>query len=414
MDEEAPVVGASQPMTALSAGSRGTSQSGVGLYNERLILSLIRRQRSLAKVEIARLTGLSTQTTTVIINRLEADGLLLAGEPQRGRIGQPSVPYTLNPDGAFGLGLMIGRRSCDLVLMDFTAGIRARRRMIYPYPAPEEILAFAEREMPNLLAELPVAQHRRISGLGVAMPFELWNWEADLETPPGALGQWRDFDVVAELSRRFARWPVRLCNDATSACAAELTFGAGASYRDFAYFYVGTFIGGGIVLNGSLFPGRSGNAGALGSMPIMRREPNGDSSLQQLIRTASIYRLERRLIAAGRRGTDIWLSPDDWSNFAEPLDVWISEAAEALAQAITSLLAVIDFEAIVIDGAFSADVRGRLVAQTRAQRARIDGQGLTDAVVVEGSIGRDARAIGGAALPLLAAFAPDHDVLFKD
>ncbi len=363
MDEEAPVVGASQPMTALSAGSRGTSQSGVGLYNERLILSLIRRQRSLAKVEIARLTGLSTQTTTVIINRLEADGLLLAGEPQRGRIGQPSVPYTLNPDGAFGLGLMIGRRSCDLVLMDFTAGIRARRRMIYPYPAPEEILAFAEREMPNLLAELPVAQHRRISGLGVAMPFELWNWGADLETPPGALGRWRDFDVAAELSRRFPRWPVRLCNDATSACAAELTFGAGATYRDFAYFYVGTFIGGGIVLNGSLFPGRSGNAGA---------------------------------------------------NFAEPLDVWISEAAEALAQAITSLLAVIDFEAIVIDGAFPADVRGRLVAQTRAQRARIDGQGLTDTVVVEGSIGRDARAIGGAALPLLATFAPDHDVLFKD
>jgi len=110
-----------------------------------------------------------------------------------------------------------------------------------------------------------------------------------------------DFDVVAELSRRFARWPVRLCNDATSACAAELTFGVGASYRNFAYFYVGTFIGGGIVLNGSLFPGRSGNAGALGSMPIMRREPNGDASLQQLIRTASIYRLERRLIAAGRR-----------------------------------------------------------------------------------------------------------------
>ena len=137
MDEEAPVVGASQPLTAQSAGSRGTSQSGVGLYNERLILSLIRRQRSLAKVEIARLTGLSTQTTTVIINRLEVDGLLLAGEPQRGRIGQPSVPYTLNPDGAFGLGLMIGRRSCDLVLMDFTAGIRARRRMIYPYPCPE-------------------------------------------------------------------------------------------------------------------------------------------------------------------------------------------------------------------------------------------------------------------------------------
>ena len=413
MEETAPVAGANLPL-AWAGDSRGTTQTGVRLYNERLILSLIRRHRSLAKVEIARLTGLSTQTTTVIINRLEADGLLLAGEPQRGRIGQPSVPYSLNPDGAFGLGLMIGRRSSDLVLMDFAAGIRARRRMIYSFPAPEEIMAFAEREMPGLLAELPDAHHGRISGIGVAMPFELWNWEADLQTPPGALGKWRDFNVGAELSRRFAPWPVRVYNDATSACAAELTFGAGAAYRDFAYFYIGTFIGGGIVLNGSLFPGRSSNAGALGSMPIMRREENGEASLQQLIRTASIYQLERRLIAAGRPGTDIWLSPNDWSSFEEPLEAWLSEAAAALAQAITALLAVIDFEAVIIDGAFPVDVRRRLVERTNEHWARMDRQGLTDAVVVEGSIGRDARAIGGAALPLLAAFARDHDVLFKD
>jgi len=411
MEETAPLAGAP---VALPGDSRGTTQTGVRLYNERLILSLIRRHRSLGKVEIARLTGLSTQTTTVIINRLEADGLLLACEPQRGRIGQPSVPYSLNPDGAFGLGLMIGRRSSDLVLMDFTAGIRARRRMIYSFPTPEEIMAFAEREMPGLVAELPEAQHGRISGIGVAMPFELWNWEADLQTPPGALDKWRDFNVAAELSRRFAPWPVRVCNDATSACAAELTFAAGAAYRDFAYFYIGAFIGGGIVLNGSLFPGRSGNAGALGSMPIMRREENGETSLQQLIRTASIYQLERRVIAAGQRGTDIWLSPDDWSSFADPLEAWIAAAAEALAQAVAALLAVIDFEAVIIDGAFPVDVRRRLVERTNEHWARMDRQGLTDAAVVEGSIGRDARAIGGAALPLLAAFARDYDVLFKD
>jgi predicted NBD/HSP70 family sugar kinase len=413
MNEAAPGAEANPPVM-LPGGSRGTTQTGVRLYNERLILSLIRRHRSLAKVEIARLTGLSTQTTTVIINRLEADGLLLPGEPQRGRIGQPSVPYSLNPDGAFGLGLMIGRRSCDLVLMDFTAGIRARRRAIYAFPLPEDIMAFAEREMPNLLAGLPENLQGRISGIGVAMPFELWNWEADLQTPPGVLGKWRDFNVAAELSRRFGAWPIRVHNDATSACAAELTFGTGAAYRDFAYFYVGTFVGGGIVLNGSLFPGRSGNAGALGSLPIMRREESGETSLQQLIRTASIYRLERRLIAAGRRGTDIWLSPDDWSSFEEPLETWIAEAAEALAQAIAALLAVIDFEAIIIDGAFPADVRRRLVERTNEQWARMDRQGLTDAVVVEGSVGRDARAIGGAALPMLATFARDHDVLFKE
>jgi predicted NBD/HSP70 family sugar kinase len=411
MEETAPPAAANPAPS--SGSSRGTTQTGVRLYNERLILSLIRRHPGLAKVDIARLTGLSTQTTTVIINRLQVEGLLLAGEPQRGRIGQPSVPYSLSPDGAFGLGLMIGRRSSDLVLMDFIAGIRARRRAIYAFPLPEDILAFAEREMPYLLAEMPEAQQSRISGIGVAMPFELWNWEADLQIPPGALDKWRDFDAASELSRRFPAWPVRVCNDATSACAAELTFGAGAAYRDFAYFYVGTFIGGGIVLNGSLFPGRSGNAGALGSMPVMRQEENGQTSLQQLIRTASIYRLERRLIAAGRCGTDIWLSPDDWSSFEEPLESWIAEAAEALAQAVAALLSVIDFEAIIIDGAFPADVRRRLVERTNQQWAGMDRRGLTDAVVVEGSIGREARAIGGAALPLLA-FARDHDVLFME
>jgi predicted NBD/HSP70 family sugar kinase len=413
MEETAPFAVTDDAAPPSPAG-RGTNQTGVRLYNERLILSLIRRHRSLAKVEIARLTGLSTQTTTVIMNRLQADGLLIAGERQRGRIGQPAVPFSLNPDGAFGLGMMIGRRSCDLVLMDFAAGIRARARITYAYPATAELMAFAEAEIPSLVGRLTVEQRSRITGLGVAMPFELWNWEADLETPPGALDEWRGFDVAAELSRRFAPWPVHVCNDATSACAAELTFGRGGAFRDFAYLYIGTFVGGGIVLNGSLFPGRSGNAGALGSMPIVRREPDGATSLQQLIRTASIYRLERRLIAAGQPGTDIWLSPDDWSKFETPLEAWIDEAADGLAQAIAAMLSVIDFEAVVIDGAFPADVRRRLVERTLSRLAGIDRQGLTEAAVVEGSVGRDARAIGGAALPLLATFARDFDVLFKE
>ena len=48
--------------------SRGTNQIGVRLYNERLVLSLIRQHKSLPKADIARLTGLSPQTISLIMN----------------------------------------------------------------------------------------------------------------------------------------------------------------------------------------------------------------------------------------------------------------------------------------------------------------------------------------------------------
>src|SRR5215831_15116642 len=92
--------GAGVPISQPADLARGTNQTGVRLYNERLALSLIRRHGSLPKAEIARLTGLSAQTVSTIIKQLEADGLVLREKPKRGRIGQPPVPISLDPDGA--------------------------------------------------------------------------------------------------------------------------------------------------------------------------------------------------------------------------------------------------------------------------------------------------------------------------
>ena len=115
---------------------RGTNPSGVRLYNERLALSLIRHHGALPKAGIARLTGLSPPTVQVIVQALEADGLLVRQEAQRGRVGQPSVPLSLNPDGAFSFGVKIGRRSAEIVLIDFVGTVRQSVHMNYRYPAP--------------------------------------------------------------------------------------------------------------------------------------------------------------------------------------------------------------------------------------------------------------------------------------
>jgi predicted NBD/HSP70 family sugar kinase len=405
-DEQAAIA----PVTGSAADlSRGSNQVGVRLYNERLVLSLIRRHGSLPKAEIARLTGLSAQTISVIVRQLAADGFLLRDKPQRGKVGQPSVPFRLNPSAAFALGLKIGRRSADLVLVDFLAQPRGSRRVIYRYPVPEEILAFAGEAAATLTRGLPTEGAARLAGLGIAAPFELWSWREEMGAPDGVAARWRDLDIGAELTARLP-WPVHLCNDATAACGAELLLGQGDRFETFLYLYVGSFVGGGVVIRRSLFAGRTGNAGALGSMLVS--DPGGRP--EQLIRRASLYVLERRLAAAGADPSRLWLSPDDWDDWPEILDGWLAEAAAALAQAIVCALAVIDFDGVIVDGACPAEVRTRLVDAIREAFSRLDRQGLSPTEIVAGTLGSRARALGAACLPLLANFAQDRELLFKN
>src|SRR5208282_3060409 len=289
------VATASSIVATAATNTGGANQAGVRLYNERLLLSLVRRFGPLSKIEVARLTGLSVQSTSAIMNRLQADGLLKREAPLRGRVGQPTIPMSLDPEGAYSFGLKIGRRSCDLVLIDFRGAIRQRAHRAYAFPRPTMILDFVQESLASLSNSLSAAQKRRIAGLGVAAPFQLWNWEAEIGAPPGAMNAWRHFEAESEIAA-VCPYPTTLCNDATAACAAEFFFGRCWRYRDFLYFFIGEFLGGGLVLDGALRPGRTGNAAALGSMPIMAKSESGVAP--QLIACASIFQLERRLEAA--------------------------------------------------------------------------------------------------------------------
>ena len=74
---------------------RGSSQGGLRQYNERVVLQALRLHGALPAAELARLTHLTAQTISMITKRLLDDGLLVKGAPQRGKVGQPSVPLSL-------------------------------------------------------------------------------------------------------------------------------------------------------------------------------------------------------------------------------------------------------------------------------------------------------------------------------
>ncbi|MBK8456131.1 MAG: ROK family transcriptional regulator [Phyllobacteriaceae bacterium] len=378
-------------------------------YNERLVLTLVRRHGALAKADIARLTRLSAQTVSVIMRSLEQDGLLERGEPQRGRVGQPSVPMSLAADGAFFFGVKIGRRSADLVLMDFVGAVRGSLHETFSWPSVGGILDFIGRGVATLSAALPADRLPRIAGIGVATPFELWNWAKEVGAPIGAMDEWRHVDLAADIGA-ILPFPVYLENDATAACGAELVFGRGAEFADFLYLFLGAFIGGGVVLDHALYPGRSGNAGAIGTMPV----PGPDRRPVQLIDAASVVILERMLRAQGIDPSPLWRGPEGWAGFGETLDRWIAESAKSIAFAVVAACSVIDFSAAIIDGGFPAEVRDRLVAAVECEMNAMDLQGIEPPQIVAGAVGPDARAIGGASLPLFRRFLLDRSVLFKE
>jgi predicted NBD/HSP70 family sugar kinase len=306
---------------------------------------------------------------------------------------------SLNPEGAFFLGLKIGRRSAELVLIDFVGAVRGMEHSSYLYPAPEATVAFVRNAIAALSGSLSTDQVKRIAGLGIAMPFELWNWADTVGAPRDIMDQWRHLDIRAEVQRE-VDFPVYLQNDATSACGAELVFGRSGNLRDFVYFYIGAFAGGGVVLNGKLYGGPSGNAGALGSMPV----PGPGGRPVQLIDVASVAILEKALNARGREASFLWTSPEDWGDVGTDLDLWVNDAGAALAYAIVSAASVIDFEAAVIDGWMPASVRASLVHAVGAALGKIDVEGLQIPHVHEGTVGIHARALGGASLPLSERF----------
>lgn len=389
--------------------SGGINQTGVRAYNERLILSILQRNGGLPGRDLARRTGLSPQTASVILRKLEQDGLLLKGDPVKGKVGKPSVPYMLNPDGVFSVGLKIGRRSADLLVLDPMGQVRHQLRDTYDYPLPKTVFAFLREGFAHLMAEMSDEMRARLCGVGIAAPFELWNWHELLDAPADEFAAWKDADFVAEVAK-ITDLPVRMVNDATAACRAEHVFGIGREYRDYVYFFIGAFIGGGVVLDHAVFEGNQKNAGAYGTMPVA--DLNGRPG--HLIDLASIRSLELRLIEAGENPRQLWEQPQDWSHLGPYVEPWLAQTADALAIGSVASCAVIDVEAVVIDGAMPLDIRSRLVDMTRAALATKDMRGLISPATIEGQIGANARGIGAAAGPIIGQLFLDRSAALFD
>lgn len=386
----------------------GSNQVGMRQYNERVVLQAIRLRGALPKAELARLTRLSTQAVSAIVDGLLEDGLVAKQARLRGRIGQPSIPIALDPDGAFTIGVKVGRRSLDVLAVDFLGQVRAREALDYEFPDPKVIFPAIRKRVAAVQRKLG-SHARRTVGVGVAAPLWIGGWGDFLGAPVGIMDAWTRIDIASRI-RSMTSLPVEFAKDTTAACAAELVMGRGRELRNFLYLFIGTFIGGGLVLDGRLHLGPHGNAGAVGSLPL---PPVGDARPPQLLHRASGLLLEQAFRKEGSPATaahdERALTGSLWPLTSQ----WLDETGPALALTIASAAAMLDLEAVVVDGSMDRHVVGEAIARTERVLDRYDWEGITRPRVMIGSVGSDARALGGAILPLYRHFAPLHDLYLK-
>jgi predicted NBD/HSP70 family sugar kinase len=399
----------SEAATPVWLRQRGSNHVGMRQFNERVVLQAIRLHGSVPKAELARLTHLTAQTIGLITTRLEEDGLLIRHDRVRGRIGQPSVPLALNPDGAFSVGIKIGRRSTDWLLVDFTGQVRQRLSVAYAFPDADTLLPVIGQNLLTLREQLG-ALAPRLVGVGVAAPFLLGGWHRMLGLSAQQSDRWNRIDLSAEV-QAMTELPVSFAKDTSAACVAELVSGRGRDLKSFLYLFVDTFVGGGLVINSQLHAGIHNNAGAVASLPLQVAQ--APDTPPQLISQASLWELEQCFKTRGLDPTAAYDERAMQPPFESDTQAWVASAANALAHSVVSATALLDIDAVVMDGSFCRPLLQRLIEATGAALGRYNWEGLWPAQVMAGSIGSDARALGGAMLPLHANFAPDRDLFLK-
>ena len=389
----------------------GTNLEQAKSHNRRVVIEAIRTNGALSRAAIARLTALSTQTISNIVEELEREELLCAQATLKGARGQPAVPYSINPDGGYSIGLQLDHQLAVGVITDLSGTVRARIERRIDRPTPAQAMPLLAAIAGDLMRKFRFDRNRLL-GIGMAMPGP-FDVEGMTSVGPTALPGWQDFPVAEEL-QRLTGIPVTVENDATAAAIGERLYGVARNLSSFVYLFIGTGLGAGLFLDGHLYKGSRHNAGEIGHMIV---KPGGlecgcgkRGCLERYVSLRDAYEcleipdpdhaspeLLQALLANG-----------------DSLEAWVAQAIDPLRQAINMLELALDPETVVLGGFMPVGVIELLASRLDPLYLSVSSTSArTVPRVLVGAAGKDTSVLGAAALPIFSETNPQFDVLQK-
>jgi glucokinase len=249
-----------------------------------------------------------------------------------------------------------------------------------------------------------------IKAVGVGAPGVVDAASGVVHQAPNLHGWVEPFALGPAISEALDGVRVEIDNDVNVGTLAELRVGAGKGASDMLGVFVGTGVGGGIVLDGEVRRGQTGLAGEIGHVVVDQRGRTcgcgGRGHLEAYAGRASMERRARELEAEGRDTTLVELAPAKRMTsgvFAKALAAGdavaielLDDAVEALGVAVASAVTLLDLPLVVVGGGLADRLGPTFVGRIeQAARSRLFGEG-SPLRVIPGELGDRGGAMGAA------------------
>lgn len=244
--------------------SLGSNITRVGSYNQRLVLSQVRRARETSRVELAQATGLSAQTVGNIVRKLLLEGLLEVCGTEMQATGKPRELLRLRAGGAHAFGVHLDPALLTVVAVDLEGSIQCEESFgLDGDEKPERVMEMAAQAIRRMSTSKELAGRRL--GIGLAVPGPVDMGRGEILSPPH-LPRWGGVPIVG-LLKDLTGMPVWMAKDVMAAVTALRWLDTDLG-DDLVLVYIGTGIGLGLVSGGSIVKGFSGNAGQVGHIVV--------------------------------------------------------------------------------------------------------------------------------------------------
>lgn len=229
------------------------------------VFTEVMKRGPIARIDVARRTGLSQSAVTKAMAPLIGRGLLFTdGNAQVSAPGRPPQPISVKEEAQLVLGLVLRADEIFGAATTIRANIlhSVRRPLHSPsVSAAADGIAAVVESLKSRLGEAA----QKIMGIGVAV-------SGDIDTNAGVVRMsprlnWTDVQLADLLWARLGT-PVVVDNDVRALSIAEEWFGIGVDTDSFAIVTIGTGIGCGLYLNGDVVEGAHGVAGEIGHLPL--------------------------------------------------------------------------------------------------------------------------------------------------